>query len=141
MLSHTLSIDEDGCLIIDGSEVEEDVLAFPSCRDIDAALVPEAGDEVGVLHSREAALRAEGHGYLAVEALAVAPAFLSACLAEVEAVRPSAVEVYPVGTLELRTWVLAAGEVRRLNCAAQTEQQKCCNEQLAEMFHNLVEIK
>ena len=138
MATHLLSVDEDGCVIIDGSEVKEDILACPSCRNIDAALVPDAGNEVGVLHSREAAFRAEGNGNLAVEALAVAPTFLGSCLSEVKAVAPSAIEVHPISSLKLRSWILAARQVRSLNCARQTEQQDCCHEQIAEMFHFIV---
>ena len=135
MATDLLSVDEDGCVVIDGTEVEQDVLACPSSWDIDVALVPNAGDEVGVQHAGEFALRAEGDGYLAVEALAVAEVTLRTSLSEVETIAPSTVQVDPIGTFELRTWVLAARKVRCLYTAAQTEQQGCCHEQLAEVFH------
>ena len=132
---HFLSVDVDCSVVIDSPEVEQDVLVSPAGRNAEGALVPDTWDEVGVLHSREAALGAEGDGDLAVEALAVAPALLGARLAEVEAIRPGAVQVDPVGTFELRTRILAAGQVRSLYCAAQSEQQECCHEQLADVFH------
>ena len=135
---HLLSVEVERCVVIDGTEVEQDVLASPTSRNVKGALVPEAGDEVGVLHAREAALRAEGNGNLAVEALAFAPTFLGSRLAEVEAVRPSTVQVDPIGTFELRTRVFAARRIRSLHTAAQPEQQGRCHEQLAEMFHHNV---
>ena len=135
MTTYLLSVDVKRSVIIDGTEVEKNVLVCPSCRDFNVALVPDAGNEVGVLNAREAALRAEGNGYLAVEAFALAPAFLGSCLTEVETIAPSAVEVHPVGTLELRTWILAARKVRSLNDAAKGEQQSRRHKQFAEVFH------
>ncbi len=135
MATDLLSVDEDDCVVIDGTKVEQNVLACPSSRNIDVALVPDAGDEVGVLHAGEFAFRAEGDGYLAVEALAVAEVSLRTSLSEVKTIAPSTVQVDPIGTFELWTWVLAARKVCCLNCARQSEQQGCCHKQLAEVFH------
>ena len=64
---HFLSVDVDCSVVVDSPEVEQDVLVSPAGRNAEGALVPDTWDEVGVLHSREAALGAEGDGDLVGE--------------------------------------------------------------------------
>ena len=86
--------------------------AGPDGRNLDAAVVPHVLDEVLVADAGELALGAEGDGDFAVEALALEEfaAHVAAGMAEVERVGPGAVEVDPVGALELRARVFGSGD-------------------------------
>ena len=94
MQTHELAVDEHMGLIVNGSEVEHHLLAVPCCRYVERALIPDGVDEVGVLYTRERALRAERYCNLAVERSGLAPALLCPGASEVEGVAPCAVEVY-----------------------------------------------
>ena len=78
MQAYQLSVDIDMGFIIYCAEVEEDFLSVPCGRDIDAALIPNAVDEVGVLNAGERTFGAERYENLSVESLLVLPVlFLS----------------------------------------------------------------
>ena len=108
-------------VVIDSLEVEHDVTSCPSCRHLNLTVIPDVVDEVGIFYTRKLALGGKGNGNLSVEAFAlVKPSFYSGA-DKIEGVAPLAVQVDPVLTLELGTWILWA----RLcpNCAYCCEKQ------------------
>ena len=136
MSANELAINIDDCLIIDSTKIKHNVLASPVCRNINAALIPKARNEVCVLNTRKTTFGAERNSYLTIKALTVAPSLICTCLTKVEAVTPSTVKVYPFCTFKLRTRILITRDVHRFHCTAQSEQKRCCYEHLVEVFHH-----
>ena len=97
-----LAVDPGAAVVVDGAEVEKDALVLPGGGNVEGAMVPDGGDEVGIGDAGEVAFGAEGDGDFAVEGCGIlVPAVLFARKAEVQAEVPGAVEVEPAVALEL----------------------------------------
>ena len=111
MASGNSAVDIEGGVVVDCTEVDEYLLTLPCCGDADLALIPDGRNEVLIAYTGELALGAVGHGNLVGEALALVKLTAYACVAEVELVGPSAVEVKPVSALKLWARILGTRNV------------------------------
>ena len=96
MCLHEFSIDVEACLVIDSPKMQHDASSLPVGGNADAALIPDARDEVGEGNAGQLAFRAEGNEDVVRKTFAVVPTSLITCLREVEGVGPCAVEVQPL---------------------------------------------
>ena len=72
-------------------------------------MIPDVVDEIGIANTRKLALWRKGNGNPTVESLAFVHTSLYSGANEIKSVAPQAIQVYPILTLELWTWVLWAG--------------------------------
>ncbi len=102
-----LVVDPDFSFVVYGTEMEQDIPAFPVRGDIKCASIPEAlpgRDMLG--DTREVRLNGERHEYLVVEVAGVCVVLVG------DAVLPDPVEVHPVVSDHLGAWVFGKDVLR-----------------------------
>ena len=107
--SGELSVDEDLAVVVHRPEVQQHTPSGPRLRHRKRPMVIHPFDEIRMHHAGESALRAEGHGDLLREAVALVEFSLLAALAGVKLDGPDAVEVQPGVAHELRTRIFGTG--------------------------------
>ncbi len=96
---------------VHGAEVEEQSLPPHGVRDLEHPTVPHTVHEVGHLHTGESALGAEGNEDLAGVVAPEGVAHLLADFVIVDLELPHPVQVEPVGSLEVGSWVFGPRDV------------------------------
>ena len=108
------AIDIDLRIVVDGPEIQQNVLSAPRFGHRHLAVVPDAVDEIGVPDAREGALGTERHRDPALESGRLLQSPFQSRPGEVERIVPHPVEIHPRRPFELRPRVLPAGNIRSI---------------------------
>jgi hypothetical protein len=118
VIYHVFAVYPNLGLVIASADVEEDAVrtVIPTLGKGDSLAIPYALAEIGVTETRKHALAAEGDGnFLVKSRIGVVELTRSAGTAVILVEFPFAVEVYPIGTVTIRTRMLGTRNIHH-NC-------------------------
>ena len=99
------TVDIDFRLIVDRTEIKQNVLSVPFLRDRDRTLIPEMVDKVRISYAGQFTFRTEGNSNLLVKAVRFIELTFHPRTAEIKRAGPLPIQVDPTRPLELRTGI------------------------------------